>query len=313
MGATNLSKNRQLFYNKEDMNTLWGKNQEKDFFEKSLDVVAPEQLFYITKDKKYLAYWPKKYEGIKSTLQSRNGIIGSYTEKWCKDLFQNIAKKINAFAVNGVICEEIGLSPASPADVAICKNGEINQKPEDILLIIETKMSIVWNWELKLEANKPELICIGDYRTHQGNPGLLRSDTMLKAIGKSINIRVSSFTSSKIPIIIIGNTPINSSYYKKVDHLKRNGIIQGFWSVSPNPLDNKGENIKETEYKGFYRMDNYDELEKNALMLLGEDREFFSSMQNKENLGKIIEIADKEKTYELKAQRFLELLRKNAG
>ena len=42
---------------------------------------------------------------------------------------------------------------------------------------------------------------------------------MLKAIGKSINIRVSGYDASRIPIIILGNTPITESYISKVDHL----------------------------------------------------------------------------------------------
>jgi len=134
---------------------------------------------------------------------------------------------------------------------------------------------------------------------------------MLKAIGKSINIRVSSFAASKIPIIIVGNTPITKSYYKKVDHLKRNGIIQGFWSINPVPLDNNGENIKSTPFKGFYRFDEYEELKQNAVSLLKEEREFFSSMQTRRKLGEIIDVANKETTYEAKAQKFLELLRQS--
>ncbi len=67
-------------------------------------------------------------------------------------------------------------------------------------------MSIVWNWEYNPLTG--EIMCIGDYTTHQGNPGLLRSDTMLKAIGKSINIRVSGLEASKIPIIVIGKHQI---------------------------------------------------------------------------------------------------------
>lgn len=291
------------------MFTLWNKNQEKDFFTKSLEFATPEQLFYITKDKRFLAYWPKSYNGAKTTLQSRNSLIGSYTEKWATDLFSEIAKLVGGYSVQGVISDAIGLTNQSPADVAICRTKEIIQKPENILMIIEVKMSVVWNWEF-IPTTK-DLICIGDYRTHQGNPGLLRSDTMLKAIGKSINIRVSSFAASKIPIIIIGNTPITKNYYEKVDHLKRNGIIQGFWSINPKPLDNNGENIKTTPYKGFYRFDEYKELEQNALNLLKEEREFFSSMQTRNRLGEIIEIANKETTYEAKAQKFLEFLRQS--
>jgi hypothetical protein len=291
------------------MFTLWNKNQEKDFFIKSLEFATPGQLFYVTKDKRYLAYWPKNYAGTKTTLQSRNSLIGSYTEKWATNLFSEIAKTIGGYSVQGVISEEIGLTNQSPADVAICKTNNIVQKPQNILMIIEVKMSVVWNWEF-ISKDK-DLVCIGDYRTHQGNPGLLRSDTMLKAIGKSINIRVSSFSASKIPIIIIGNTPITKSYYEKVDHLKRNGIIQGFLSINPKPLDNNGENIKSTPHKGFYRFDEYEELKQNVLNLLKEEREFFSSMQTQKKLGEIIEIANKETTYEAKAQKFLELLRQS--
>jgi len=178
-------------------------------------------------------------------------------------------------------------------------------------MIIEVKMSIVWNWELVRTNNGFNLVCIGDYKAHQGNPGLLRSDSMLKAIGKSINIRVSSFAASKIPIIILGNTPITKSYYEKVEHLKKNGIIQGFWSVNPHPLDNNGENIKQTYKKGFYRFDDYQELEQFSLDLLTEEREFFCKFQTKRRLGEIIEIANEERTYEGKAQRFLELLRES--
>jgi hypothetical protein len=291
------------------MPILWNQNQEKDFFIKSLEFATPEQLFYITKNKKYLAYWPQNYDGKKTTLQSRNSLIGSYTEKWATDLFNETAKMVGGYAVQGVVAEEIGLTNQSPADVAVCKTKDVIQKPENILMIIEVKMSVVWNWEF-IPATK-NLVCIGDYKTHQGNPGLLRSDTMLKAIGKSINIRVPSFAASKIPIIIVGNTPITKSYYGKVDHLKRNGIIQGFWSINPKPLDNNGENIKSTLFKGFYRFDGYEELRQNAINLLKEEREFFSSMQTRKKLGEIIEIANKETTYAAKAQKFLELLRQS--
>lgn len=286
---------------------LWFRDNEKKFFVNYLGFATPEQLFYVTRDKKFLAYWPKNYDGAKTTLQSRNSLIGSYTEEWATDLFSEIAKAVGGYSVQGVISEEIGLTNQSPADVAICKTKDIIQKPQNILMIIEVKMSVVWNWEFT-PATK-NLVCIGDYKTHQGNPGLLRSDTMLKAIGKSINIRVSSFSASKIPIIIVGNTPINESYYEKVDHLKRGGIIQGFWSINPKPLDKNGGNIKSTPYKGFYRFDVYEELKQDALNLLGEEREFFSSLQTRKKLGEIIEIANRETTYAAKALKFLELLR----
>ena len=289
--------------------TLWNQEQEKLFFIKSLEVASPEQLFYITEDHRYVAYWPRKYSDKKTTLQSRNAIIGTYTERWVADLIKEIANELGGFAVNGVISESIGLSNQSPADVAICKTKDKYQNPKDILTIIEVKMSIVWNWEFDPIENT--LTCLGDYRTHQGNPGLLRSDSILKAIGKSINIRVSGFAASKIPIIIIGNTPITKTYYEKVDYLKRNGIIQGFWSINPKPLDNNGENIKNTKFNGFYRFDTYEELEQSALDLLKEEREFFSGMRTRKKLGEFIEIANEEPTYEGKAQKFLDLLRRS--
>ena len=219
-----------------------------------------------------------------------------------------MGKRINAYAIHSVVCEEIGIGERSPVDVAIVKSSHRIQKPENILLIVEVKMSIVWNWEFYPETG--EIKCIGDYTTHQGNPGLLRSDTMLKAIGKSINIRVSGFKSFKIPIVIIGNTPITETYYRKVDFLKKAGIIQGFYSVNPNPLDKQDKNIiKSTPERGFLRIDEINEFYDNLRNIIKEDKEFFSSMLSKKELGRLIEIASKEPTYEKKAEKFLRLLR----
>jgi len=288
------------------MEGLWTKQKEIEFFTESLKNFAePEQLFYVADDGYYYAYWPKSYKGKKTTLQSRNALIGQFTEKYSVNLVQQFVQDKGLFAVQGVICKEIGLTPQSPADVGICKSKQREQKPEDILAIFEVKMSIVWNWKLV----KGKLLCLGDYRTHQGTPGLLRSDSMLKAIGKSINIRVSGYRATKIPIIILGNTPITSSYYSKVDHLCKAGIIQGFWSINPNPLDNNEENIKSTQDKGFTRFDSYEELDNSLERLFEEGREFFSSMKTKEELGRIIEIANQEPTYKLKAEKFLALLK----
>ena len=57
----------------------------------------------------------------------------------------------------------------------------------------------------------------------------------------------------------MGNTPITNNYYDKVDRLKKIGLIQGFWSINPNPIDTD-ENIKATKEKGFYRFDEFAEL-----------------------------------------------------
>ncbi|HAG12027.1 MAG TPA: hypothetical protein DCK76_11830 [Desulfotomaculum sp.] len=287
------------------MPELWTKEKEIQFFEEARNFATPEQLFYVADNSCYYAYWPKSYKGKKTTLQSRNALIGNFTEKFSVDLLQNFANSQGLYAVQSVICEELGLTSQSPADVALCDRNQREQIPTDIKGIFEVKMSIVWNWELR---NK-QLICLGDFKTHKGNPGLLRSDSMLKAIGKSINIRVSSHSASEIPIVILGNTPISLSYSSKVDHLYHTGIIQGFWSVNPNPLDNNGENLKQSPDKGFVRMDSYEELKQNLESLLAEKREFFSSMKSKKELGKIIEIANREPNYEKKAEKFLSLIR----
>ncbi|MGC8578304.1 MAG: hypothetical protein ACP5M7_09985 [Thermoproteota archaeon] len=118
---------------------MWTKEQEIDFFNKALKIASPETLFYTTKDKRYLAYWPKKWRGTKSTLQSRNAYIGDYTEKWTREVLMGIAKDFNGYAVNNVVCEELGLSPESSADVAICKTNSRIQKADDIILIIEVR------------------------------------------------------------------------------------------------------------------------------------------------------------------------------
>lgn len=290
-------------------NNLWTKDIEIDFFNKSLEVASPEKLFYTTKDSKYYAYWPKKYKGKKTTLQSRNAFIGAYTEKWSQQILKDIAKKLDAYVVRGVVCDEIELSNRSPGDVAICRTESVIQNPEDILALFEVKMSIVWNWEYHEKSSNEPLICLGDYRTHQGTPGMLRSDSMLKAIGKSISVRIASLSSADIPIIILGNTPVTKTYYDKVDNLKRYGIIQGFWSLNPSPLDNNTENIKRTPYSGFIRFDSFVEFQKSVLSLLKEERTFFAGMKTRKELGEIITVANKEDTYEKKAETFLSLMR----
>lgn len=217
------------------MTDLWTKEKEIQFFEESTNFATPEQLFYVGDDFRYYAYWPKSYRGKKSTLQSRNALIGSFTEKYSVDLLQDFANSQGLYAVQSVICNEIGLSAQSPADVAFCKTRHREQFPTDIKTIFEVKMSIVWNWEL------------------------------------------------------------------------RNN--QGFWSVNPKPLDDNGDNIKQTPSNGFIRMDSYSELEKNLGNLPFEKQEFFSSMKSKKELGKIIEIASREPNFEMKAEKFLSLIR----
>ena len=286
------------------MQNLWNQEVEQSFFEKAMQGFAsPEKLFYLTDNDRFLAYWPKDYKGKKSTLQSRNTLIGHFTETWINDLIQSCVETKNLFAVPGAVCEEIELTTKSPADVVIARKKSIHLNPEDIVVIFEVKMSVVWNWELKDD----KLICLGDYKTHQGTPGLLRSDSMLKAIGKAINIRVSSHSASTIPIIVIGNTPITDSYLGKVDHLKAAGITQGFWSINPKPLD-KQNTLKTTNGEGFIKFDTYASFQRSVIELLSMPMNFFSGMKSKEELGKLIESANNASTYQEKGERFLKLL-----
>jgi hypothetical protein len=130
---------------------------------------------------------------------------------------------------------------------------------------------------------------------------------MLKAIGKSINIRVSGNDGVKIPIIILGNSPITKNYAHKADILKNSGVIQGFWSINPNPTED--DFIKKTDKLGFQTIKDYSALTEITKKLLTLKLNYFSSMITKNELGRLIRIASQEKSDEEKAEKFLELLR----
>jgi len=284
--------------------TLWNNNTEIQFFTETLkNFASPEQIFYNLKDG-YFAYVPKGSNSEGQTLQSRNSLIGQFTEKWCKTLFEPIAQKLGLYAINSVVCNEIGLSRQSSADLALCTINNTIQKPENIKIIFEIKMSIVSNYKY---SHPDRIELVGDYKQHKGNPSLLRSDSMLKAIGKSINIRVSGVASAKIPIIVLGNSPITDNYIKKVDFLKTSGVIQGFWSLNPKPTSS--DYISHTPKHGFQTIFDNEQLFNNCKELLSKDMNYFSSMLSKEKLGEIIRIASKETTDITKAEKFLSLLR----
>jgi hypothetical protein len=286
------------------MANLWNNQDEIDFFKKSLDGFASiEDLFYKV-NSKYYAYIPKGIKGDRATIQSRNSLIGKFTEKWAKNLFEPIAKEQGLFAINGVVCNNLGLNKQSSADMAFCTKNEQIQKAENIKLIFEIKMSIVSNYEY---ISNTKINCIGDYKTHKGNPSLLRSDSMLKAIGKSINIRVSSNEGVKIPIIILGNSPITENYTHKADVLMNSGVIQGFWSINPVPTES--DFIENSDKLGFQTVKDYNMLTKMTKNLLDLELNYFSSMISKTELGKLIRIANQESSDEEKANKFLELLK----
>lgn len=285
---------------------LWNNEIEIKFFRDALESFAsPEQLFYKLCNE-YFAYIPKGRSSDGYALQSRNSLIGQYTEKWVKEVLSPIAESMNLSAVNGVICDEIGLTSRSSADLAFCINDGIEQSPESIKIIFEIKMSIVSNYSF--DPLTRDINFIGDYRSHKGNPSILRSDSMLKAIGKSINIRVSGNNSRHIPIIVIGNTPITDNYKKKVDYLKNSGVVQGFWSLNPKILDLENKKNHNTEKGGFITIEDLDYLKNNIKNILDMDMNYFSSMIGKNDLGNIISLANTEQTDILKAEKFLSLI-----
>lgn len=288
--------------------TLWNKQQEKLFFINSKSFASPEQLFYKTGDGRYLAYWPKKYKGRKYSLQARNSLIGNYTEKWVGDLFGSLIADEDLHIVQQARIPSLGITSKSPADIVVATDDKKILKASEVKLICEVKMSLVWNWQY--DPHEDILKEVGDFRTHQGKPSFTRSDSILKAIGKCIDIRVSNSQSTKIPIVVVGNAPLSNGFSKKADHLKHAGLIQGFWSLNPFPL-NHGNTRKCTPKKGFYRFDSTLELKRHLNQLFEQDLNFFSGMESPENLGKLIEIANRQESYENKGLEFLNLLKRS--
>ena len=286
---------------------LWNKSQEKLFFVNSKNVASPEQLFYKTDDGRYLAYWPKRYRGRKSTLQARNSLIGNFTENWVAELFDDLIGD-DLCIVQQARIPSLGITSNSPADMVIATDDKKILKASQVKLICEVKMSLVWNWEF--DPGLGNVREVGDYRTHQGKPSFTRSDSILKAIGKCIDIRVSNFDSAKIPIIVIGNAPLSNGFSRKADYLKRSGLIQGFWSLNPFPL-NHGNTRKTTPGRGFIRFDNTSELQIHLNKLFNQDWNFFSGMESPKNLGRMIEMANSENTHENKGLKFLNLLKRS--
>lgn len=286
---------------------FWNNNTEIQFFNQALQGFAtPEQLFYHLKNG-YFAYIPQGSDAEGQTLQGRNSLIGQFTETWCKNLFAPVAEQFGLYAVNSVVCEELGLNQRTSADLAFCCTNERIQQAKNVKLIFEIKMSIVSNYRYIPQHKQIEVI--GDYKCHRGSPSLLRSDSMLKAIGKSINIRVSGQASSTIPVVILGNSPITENYIKKVDFLKTSGVIQGFWSLNPKPAS--ANFIKETPQLGFQTIFNAEQLIHNCRLLLNEEMNYFSSMMTKVKLGNVILIASREKTDVARAEKFLTLIQQH--
>lgn len=280
---------------------MWTQKDEIDFFNNALKggFATINDIFYNINNR-YLAYIPKEIRKSIPTLQSRNSLIGSYTETWCQRLLEPMAKKFGLFVINGVICEELGLIKSSSADLAFCTTNETYQKAENIKLIFEIKMSIVNNYEFI--NNKINFI--GDYKTHKAMPSLTRSDSMLKAIGKAINIRVSSESARIIPVVILGNTHISTNYLSKIDYLGQYGVLQKIISLNPY-LDS----TQCSPLKYFQTVQNIIELENILEGIIRQNFYYFSAMLDKKKLGQIIQKSANSTDEICVAEQFLAMLK----
>jgi hypothetical protein len=70
---------------------MWTNDTEIQFFQSYLKTVVPEKLFYF-RNGNYYSFVPKSIPGDGTTLQSRNSLIGHFTEKWAAVLLIPIAK-----------------------------------------------------------------------------------------------------------------------------------------------------------------------------------------------------------------------------
>jgi hypothetical protein len=57
-------------------------------------------------------------------------------------------------------------------------------------------------------------------------------------------------------------------------------------------------------------MDNIDELNMSLNQLFNQDLNFFSGMESPQRLGELIEIANREKTYQEKGLKFINLIKR---
>ena len=285
---------------------MWTNDIEILFFRNALQMANPDKLFYRL-DEGLFAFVPKNCVGRGATIQSRNSLIGNFSEKWAKEFLEPIATGLGLYVVDTVRCDSLGLTVKSEADLAFCTTKDRYQKPQNIRLIFEIKMSVVSNYQY-IDPNTIKYV--GDYNSHKGIPALLRSDSMLKAAGKAIYVRSSCADVATIPILILCNSPITKGYARKVDSLKSAGVVQGFWSLNPKPSDAKhSDYVTQTKDSGFVTFSSVNEVEKAIKELLHDDKTFFASRIPKPELGKIIRIACEEKTDEARAEKFLSLIR----
>jgi hypothetical protein len=285
---------------------MWTKEAEREFFSWVFNEhkAKPEQLFYRVGDRHFF-YLPKRVKGEGQVMQARNPWVGEFTEKWAEKFLRPIVEKLGLYVVRRAIIREWGLFGQRAADLIICRTPQKSQRvdPKAVIAIIEVKMSIAWNWEWKPASG--EIVCAGNFQTHQGRPSVQRSDTVLKALGKAIEVRGKGFGGA---FFVLCNTPIPDDYQTQIDGCKRIGIMQGFISVNPQPLEGK-DSLKRTKFEGFVRWDSPDEAYTTLSSWLAQRSQFFSGYLPLEQLGKLLETASRESAPLDKARCFLEALR----
>ncbi len=290
---------------------MWDTEKEKEFI-RSTDAIVWATISCTNCDYRYEAFFkktkprkcPKCDRKLGSTTpQGRNAPVSVFTEKYASEVFEKVLKKAgydDLEVKRNVVCDSLDLTSRSAADMAIVKKGIKGRvyEPNQIKIAFEVKMSLIWNWEL---SDDDELKIEADYDKHKGRGSIYRTDSILKAIGKGAIFR-SHFESNDIPYIVVGNSPPPTSYLDKVDGSVRAGIVQRFISLTPNPLvvddaDQELRNPKESDGKGFLRIDSIDELSSIVNDLLEDERIFIGSMLKKSKLGKIIKSLDLSKDY----------------
>lgn len=284
---------------------MWTQETEAQFFRWAIDErgCSLETLFYKVGNR-YLFYLPNGTRGQGDVRQGRNPLVGEFTEKWAEKFLAPIVSEVGLHLVRNVTVPAWGLVGQRAADLAICRTSSRSPKPSDVVALLEVKMSLVWNWEW--QPAQKTVSCIGDFRTHQGRPSVLRSDTVLKALGKAIEVRGMGFSGA---FLVLCNTPVASDYFRQIDGCRRIGIVQGFFSVNPQPTKDGQHNPKRSPEGGFYRWDEPAEVKARLEEMLSEQRHFFSGFLPLSVLGHLIERACCEPTLSQKAHRFLDGLR----
>lgn len=119
---------------------MWNINDEIAFFENALNgsFANVKDLFYEF-DGRFFAYAPRSIKRTVATLQSRNSLIGNYTELWCEKLFAPIARAFGLYAVRGITCRELGMVGNAKMDLGFCTSEDKIQKAENVKIILKLR------------------------------------------------------------------------------------------------------------------------------------------------------------------------------